>query len=49
MPNVLLDVSDRIATLTINRPEVRNALDRETVRELTARSTICAIATMPAR
>ncbi len=36
MSNLLIDVSDRIATLTINRPEVRNALDRATVGELTA-------------
>jgi enoyl-CoA hydratase len=36
MPNVIVDVTDRIATLTINRPEVRNALDRDTVREITA-------------
>lgn len=34
--NVLIDVTDRIATLTINRPEVRNALDRATVAEITA-------------
>jgi enoyl-CoA hydratase len=34
MPNVLLDVTDRIATLTVSRPEVRNALDRQTVAEL---------------
>ena len=36
MPNVIVDVTDRIATLTINRPEVRNALDRDTVREITS-------------
>jgi enoyl-CoA hydratase len=34
--NVLIDVTDRIATLTINRPEVRNALDRATVDAITA-------------
>ena len=34
MPNVLLDVSDHVATLTVSRPEVRNALDRQTVTEL---------------
>jgi enoyl-CoA hydratase len=34
MANVLLDVSDHVATLTVNRPEVRNALDRQTVTEL---------------
>ncbi len=36
MANLLIDVSDRIATLTINRPDVRNALDRATVGEITA-------------
>ena len=36
MPNLLIDAVDRIAVVTINRPEVRNALDRETVEELTA-------------
>jgi enoyl-CoA hydratase len=36
MPNVLLDVADRIATLTVSRPEARNALDRQTVGELRA-------------
>jgi enoyl-CoA hydratase len=34
MSNLLIDISDRIATLTINRPEVRNALDRATVGEI---------------
>jgi enoyl-CoA hydratase len=33
---LLIDVSDGIATITINRPEVRNALDRDTVGEMTA-------------
>jgi enoyl-CoA hydratase len=33
--NLLLAVQDRVAVLTINRPEVRNALDRETVETLT--------------
>jgi enoyl-CoA hydratase len=33
--NLLLAVQDRVAVLTINRPEVRNALDRETVEALT--------------
>ena len=36
MANLLIDISDRIATLTVNRPEVRNALDRATVDEITA-------------
>jgi enoyl-CoA hydratase len=31
---VLVDVSDRIATITINRPEARNALSREVRRRL---------------
>jgi len=31
-----LDVADRIATLVINRPEVRNALDRQTLGEISA-------------
>jgi len=31
--NLILAVEDRIATLTVNRPEVRNALDTETVTE----------------
>ena len=34
MSNLLIDISDRIATVTINRPDVRNALDRATVGEL---------------
>jgi enoyl-CoA hydratase len=34
MAQIGIAVSDRIATLTIDRPEVRNALDRETVGEL---------------
>jgi enoyl-CoA hydratase len=29
MPSLLLDVADRVATVTLNRPERRNALDRE--------------------
>ena len=36
MSNVVLNVTDRIATLTVNRPEARNALDKETVDELRA-------------
>jgi len=31
--NIRVDVSESIATLTIDRPSVRNALDRETVQE----------------
>jgi enoyl-CoA hydratase len=31
--NVHLDISESIATLTIDRPEVKNALNRETVSE----------------
>jgi enoyl-CoA hydratase len=33
---ILVEVSDRIATLTVNRPEVRNALSKETVEEIHA-------------
>jgi len=33
---ILLEVSDRIATLTVNRPEVRNALSKEVVEEMHA-------------
>ena len=32
--NLLLDIEDRIATITINRPEVRNALDGKTWGEI---------------
>jgi enoyl-CoA hydratase len=32
--NLLVDVSDRIATITINRPKSLNALNRATMREL---------------
>ena len=31
--NLTLDVEGRVATLTVNRPDVRNALDTETVQE----------------
>lgn len=34
---VLYDVSDRIGTVTLNRPEARNALSSETMRQLRAR------------
>ncbi len=34
--NVLVDVDDNVATLTINRPEVLNALSADTTRELSA-------------
>ena len=33
---ILLEVGDRIATLTVNRPDVRNALGKETVEEMHA-------------
>jgi enoyl-CoA hydratase len=36
MPVVLLEVSDRIATVTLNRPEARNALSSEVLRLLPA-------------
>ena len=32
--NLLYDVADQIAVVTVNRPEVMNALNRETVAEL---------------
>jgi enoyl-CoA hydratase len=34
--NLLVDVSDKIATVTINRPKSLNALNRETIQELSA-------------
>src|SRR5688572_27946998 len=34
--NLRVEIAGRIATVTINRPEVRNALDLVTARELTA-------------
>lgn len=36
MPNVLIESTDRVTTLTLNRPERRNALTIELMRELTA-------------
>jgi enoyl-CoA hydratase/carnithine racemase len=33
MPNIRIDISESIATLTIDRPAVKNALDRDTVGE----------------
>jgi enoyl-CoA hydratase len=35
LANIRIELRDRIATLTINRPDVRNALDRQTVTEIT--------------
>ena len=32
--NIRLDVSESIATITVDRPSVRNALNLETVNEL---------------
>jgi methylglutaconyl-CoA hydratase len=43
-PRVLVDVSDGIATLTLNRPEKRNALDRRMIGELKAALTRCDLA-----
>ena len=34
--NIHVDVTESIATLTIDRPEVKNALNRETVNECVA-------------
>ena len=36
LKNVLFEVSDQMALITVNRPEVRNALDLQTVNELHA-------------
>src|SRR5512135_3013345 len=35
-PRVRVDVTDRIAVVTIDRPEARNAIDRQTTVELKA-------------
>ncbi len=35
-PPVLFDVTERVATITLNRPEARNALTREVLALLTA-------------
>ena len=34
---MLYDVADRVATLTLNRPDKRNALDDATITQLKAR------------
>jgi enoyl-CoA hydratase len=42
MPDVVLvEVADRIATITLNRPEARNALNRDVRRALPAAITAC--------
>jgi enoyl-CoA hydratase len=38
---VLLDVADSVATITLNRPEARNALSRQVLRELPAKVQEC--------
>src|SRR4051812_20822622 len=40
---VTLDVSDGIATITLNRPEARNALSREVLRLLPERVEECGL------
>ena len=44
--NIRVDVSEAIATLTFDRPQVRNALNRETVDE--ALRALAALAESPA-
>ena len=36
MENIQLDIQNNIATITLNRPEVRNAMDEETIAQLHA-------------
>ena len=38
---VLVEVTDRVATVVLNRPEVRNALNGELIDTLTARLAEC--------
>jgi enoyl-CoA hydratase len=38
---IMLEVSEGVATLTLNRPEARNALSRQLLRELSATVTEC--------
>ena len=38
---VLVEVADRVATVVLNRPEVRNALNGELIDALTARLAEC--------
>jgi methylglutaconyl-CoA hydratase len=33
-PSILISVTDRVATITINRPEVRNSLNQQTIEQL---------------
>ncbi len=38
---VLVDIADRVATVTLNRPEVRNALNAELIETISARLAAC--------